>query len=133
MRLQAVVSEIAAAGTASHSRGLTGHRQRPSLFQLPARKQSVPAGTTCAPYSKGAAFANQFIEAAERHYVNRLSVNVIEMRIHGSEKRRYGLQRRGCELLTGTADPKTDVPRLASMPAFMGKPDLPSRAQIFRK
>ena len=31
-------------------------------------------------------FADQFIEAAERHYVDRLSVNVMEMRLHGSEK-----------------------------------------------
>jgi hypothetical protein len=36
---------------------------------------------------EGAAFADQFIEAAERHYLDRLSVNVIEMRLRGTEKR----------------------------------------------
>jgi hypothetical protein len=36
---------------------------------------------------EGVAFADQFIEAAERHYVDRLSVNVIEMRLHGAEQR----------------------------------------------
>ena len=36
---------------------------------------------------EGVAFADQFIEAAERHYVDRLSVNVIEMRLHGTETR----------------------------------------------
>jgi hypothetical protein len=36
---------------------------------------------------EGSSFADQFVEAAERHYVDRLSVNVIEMRLHGSEKR----------------------------------------------
>jgi hypothetical protein len=36
---------------------------------------------------EGVAFADQYIEAAERYYVDRLSVNVIEMRLHGTEKR----------------------------------------------
>jgi hypothetical protein len=36
---------------------------------------------------EGVAFADQFIEAAERHYIDRLSVNVIEMRLHPAEKR----------------------------------------------
>jgi hypothetical protein len=36
---------------------------------------------------EGVAFADQFIEAAERHYVDRLSVTVIEMRVRGPEKR----------------------------------------------
>ena len=36
---------------------------------------------------EGVAFADQFIEAAERHYVERLSVTVIEMRVRGPEKR----------------------------------------------
>jgi hypothetical protein len=36
---------------------------------------------------EGVSFADQFIEAAERHYVGRLSVNVIEMRLLGTEKR----------------------------------------------
>jgi hypothetical protein len=36
---------------------------------------------------EGVAFADQFIEAAKRHYIGRLSVDVIEMRLHGSEKR----------------------------------------------
>jgi hypothetical protein len=36
---------------------------------------------------EGSAFADQYIEAAERHYVDVLSVNVMEMRLHGSEKR----------------------------------------------
>jgi hypothetical protein len=36
---------------------------------------------------EGAAFADQYIEAAERHYIGRLSVNVIEMRLRGPEKR----------------------------------------------
>ena len=36
---------------------------------------------------EGASFADQFIEAAERHYIGRLSVNVIEMRLRGTEKR----------------------------------------------
>jgi hypothetical protein len=35
----------------------------------------------------GAAFADGYIEAAERHYVGVLSVKVIEMRLRGSEKR----------------------------------------------
>ncbi|MCK1512943.1 hypothetical protein IVB22_10215 [Bradyrhizobium sp. 190] len=36
---------------------------------------------------EGAAFGEQYIEAAERYYVDRLSVNVMEMRLHGAEKR----------------------------------------------
>jgi hypothetical protein len=36
---------------------------------------------------EGAGFADQYIEAAERHYIDRLSVNVIEMRLRGTEKR----------------------------------------------
>jgi hypothetical protein len=35
---------------------------------------------------EGAAFGEQFIEAAERHYIDRLSVNVMEMRLKGTEK-----------------------------------------------
>lgn len=34
-----------------------------------------------------AAFSEQFIEAAERHYIGVLSVKVIEMRLHSPEKR----------------------------------------------
>jgi len=36
---------------------------------------------------EGVGFAAEYIEAAERFYVDRLSVNVIEMRLHGTEKR----------------------------------------------
>ena len=36
---------------------------------------------------EGAAFGEQYIEAAERYYVDRLSVNVMEMRLRGAEKR----------------------------------------------
>ena len=36
---------------------------------------------------EGVSFAEQYIEAAERHYVNRLSVNVMEMRLQRAEKR----------------------------------------------
>jgi hypothetical protein len=35
---------------------------------------------------EGSSFADQFIEAAERHYVDRLSVNVMEMRLRGFGK-----------------------------------------------
>jgi hypothetical protein len=37
--------------------------------------------------SDGAAFADEYIETAERHYIDRLSVKVIEMRLQGTEKR----------------------------------------------
>src|SRR5712675_1382870 len=37
--------------------------------------------------AEGSAFGEQYIEAAERYYVDQLSVNVMEMRLHGSEKR----------------------------------------------
>ncbi len=36
---------------------------------------------------EGVAFSEQFIEAAERHYIGVLSVKVIEMRLHSPEKR----------------------------------------------
>lgn len=36
---------------------------------------------------EGAAFGEQYIEAAERYYVDRLSVNVMEMRLRAAEKR----------------------------------------------
>jgi hypothetical protein len=37
--------------------------------------------------SDGVAFAEEYIETAERHYMDRLSVNVVEMRLRGTEKR----------------------------------------------
>jgi len=37
--------------------------------------------------AEGAAFGEQFIEAAERYYIDRLSVDVMEMRLKATEKR----------------------------------------------
>jgi len=40
---------------------------------------------------EGVGFAAEYIEAAERFYVDRLSVNVIEMRLHGTEMIRLAI------------------------------------------
>jgi hypothetical protein len=47
------------------------------------KKQAIQAVTEV----EGVDFAAEYIEAAERYYIDRLSVNVIEMRLHGTEKR----------------------------------------------
>jgi hypothetical protein len=43
--------------------------------------------TQAVSQTDGAAFADEYIETAERHYIDRLSVKVIEMRLSGTEKR----------------------------------------------
>lgn len=56
------------------------------LAALACRTEKKEA-TLAVSQVEGIAFADQFIEAAERHYIDRLSINVIEMRLRGPEKR----------------------------------------------
>jgi hypothetical protein len=74
----------AAAGRYSKSSESAQEVARLAALACSAEKKQA---TQAVSQVEGVAFADQFIEAAERHYVGRLSVNVIEMRLHGPEKR----------------------------------------------
>jgi hypothetical protein len=83
------VDKWRACGDAAAARYSKSSESAPIVARLAAlacydeKKQATQAVSQV----EGSAFADQFIEAAERHYVDRLSVSVMEMRLHGSEKR----------------------------------------------
>ena len=74
------------AAAARYSRSIESAQEVARLAALACHAEKKQA-TQAVSKVEGVSFAEQFIEAAERHYIDRLSVNVIEMRLHGAEKR----------------------------------------------
>ena len=74
------------AAAARYSKSSESAQEVARLVALACSAEKKQAGQAVSQV-EGVAFADQYIEAAERYYVDRLSVNVIEMRLHGTEKR----------------------------------------------
>jgi hypothetical protein len=74
------------AAAARYSKSSESAQQVARLAAFACSAEKKPASQAVSQV-EGVAFADQYIEAAERYYVDRLSVNVIEMRLRGTEKR----------------------------------------------
>jgi hypothetical protein len=83
------VDKWRACGDAAAARYAKSTESAPVVAHLAALacKEEKKQASQAISQVEGSSFADQFIEAAERHYVDRLSVNVMEMRLQGSEKR----------------------------------------------
>ena len=57
---------------------------RLAALSCSAEKQ---AASQAVSQTEGSRFASEYIDTVERNYIDRLSVNIIEMRLRGAEKR----------------------------------------------